>query len=196
MITKDQKTQRIQDAALELFSRYGFRRTAMLDIAEAAGISRAALYLYFKNKDEVFRSLSSRLHDETMVAVDGVLQGDGPALDRIEQAMMTFMRDLTAPVMASPHGQELFDANMTLAADITQAAQARLQTGVEDALSQAENGGEIDLGRLQSTVPELAQMIVHAGFGLKHAALPVAPDLATQFALFMRIIARALLPDR
>ena len=44
----------ILDAALDVFVRYGFKRTKMGDIAEAAGLSRQSLYARFANKDEVY----------------------------------------------------------------------------------------------------------------------------------------------
>ena len=49
----DKKTK-ILTAALSVFLRYGYRRVNMNDIAEAAGISRPALYILFRNKEEIF----------------------------------------------------------------------------------------------------------------------------------------------
>ena len=46
------KREAIFTAAFTQFSRYGFRRTSMEDIAKEMGISRASLYSYFKNKEE------------------------------------------------------------------------------------------------------------------------------------------------
>jgi AcrR family transcriptional regulator len=46
----------IQKAAIEEFASHGLRRTSMADIARAAGISRPALYQYFRDKDEVIAS--------------------------------------------------------------------------------------------------------------------------------------------
>jgi AcrR family transcriptional regulator len=37
--------------------KYGYKRITMGDIAEAAGISRPALYLLFNKKEDVFRSV-------------------------------------------------------------------------------------------------------------------------------------------
>ena len=48
------KRERVADAALIVFQRYGFARTTMSDIAEAVGMSRPALYLLFPNKEEIF----------------------------------------------------------------------------------------------------------------------------------------------
>jgi AcrR family transcriptional regulator len=47
----------VLDAALDLFARNGFAATRMDDIAKAAGLSKAAIYLYFASKDDVFKAL-------------------------------------------------------------------------------------------------------------------------------------------
>ncbi|WP_314950420.1 helix-turn-helix domain-containing protein [Bradyrhizobium cosmicum] len=48
-------------AATEVFSRYGYARTTMGDIAAQAGISRPALYLLFPDKDAVFAAVIWRM---------------------------------------------------------------------------------------------------------------------------------------
>ena len=50
----------ILDAAFHAFATYGYRRTAMDDIARGAGMSRTALYLHYRNKEDIFRSLALR----------------------------------------------------------------------------------------------------------------------------------------
>jgi AcrR family transcriptional regulator len=52
--------EKIVDAALATFSKYGYDRTRMEDIAEAAKVSKGRLYLYFKNKEELFYAISER----------------------------------------------------------------------------------------------------------------------------------------
>jgi len=50
------KKAKVIEAAQSVFFRYGYRRVTMRDIAEAAGISRPALYLLFCSKEEVFEA--------------------------------------------------------------------------------------------------------------------------------------------
>jgi AcrR family transcriptional regulator len=42
-------------AAVGVFSRYGFRKTSMDEVARAAGVSRQGLYLLFEDKEALFR---------------------------------------------------------------------------------------------------------------------------------------------
>jgi len=62
-IQKQKRRSEIMDAAKILFRIKGFSVTTMEDIAREAELSPAALYLYFKNKDEIYVSLSLRMMD-------------------------------------------------------------------------------------------------------------------------------------
>ncbi|OPY96158.1 TetR family transcriptional regulator [Bradyrhizobium sacchari] len=67
------KEQLAVAAATEVFSRYGYARTTMGDIASAAGMSRPALYLLFSDKDAVFaaviRAMDEQKHREIQAAI-------------------------------------------------------------------------------------------------------------------------------
>jgi AcrR family transcriptional regulator len=52
------RQRQIMTAAREVFSIKGFTKTTMEDIAREAELSPGTLYLYFKNKDELYASLS------------------------------------------------------------------------------------------------------------------------------------------
>lgn len=52
--------EKIVDAALIAFTKYGYDRTRMDDIADAAKVSKGKLYLYFKSKEELFYAISER----------------------------------------------------------------------------------------------------------------------------------------
>lgn len=53
--------QAILEAASNLFIKRGYEGTTMQDIAQELGISRSALYYYFKNKEEILASLTEGL---------------------------------------------------------------------------------------------------------------------------------------
>ena len=50
----DTREQQLLAIARRLFAQQGYDRTALRDISEAAGITKAALYYYFPNKDALF----------------------------------------------------------------------------------------------------------------------------------------------
>ncbi len=55
---------RILDAAADLIAHYGFDKTTMDEIARAAGVSKGAIYLHFKNKDALLEVLLMRDSDQ------------------------------------------------------------------------------------------------------------------------------------
>ena len=60
-VTSQYKTEireKILGAAIIAFSVHGYDRTRMDDIAETAKLSKGTLYLYFKNKEELFYAIS------------------------------------------------------------------------------------------------------------------------------------------
>lgn len=49
--------QHILDVAMRLFSRQGVSSTSLADIAQAAGVTRGAIYWHFKNKSDLFSEI-------------------------------------------------------------------------------------------------------------------------------------------
>ncbi|MGA8118171.1 MAG: helix-turn-helix domain-containing protein [Actinocatenispora sp.] len=49
--------QRIQQVALELFVERGYEKTALREIAERLGVTKAALYYHFKTKEDIVFSI-------------------------------------------------------------------------------------------------------------------------------------------
>lgn len=54
---KTEVKERILRSAIDTFSRYGFDKTRMEDIAEAAKLAKGTLYLYFKSKEDLFYAI-------------------------------------------------------------------------------------------------------------------------------------------
>jgi AcrR family transcriptional regulator len=48
---------RLCELALELFAEQGYEKTSLREIAERLGVTKAALYYYFKSKEDIVRSL-------------------------------------------------------------------------------------------------------------------------------------------
>jgi len=51
---------RLLDAAESCFSKFGLTKTTMEDVAKAAGMSRATVYRYFKNRDDLLMGVVER----------------------------------------------------------------------------------------------------------------------------------------
>ncbi len=71
----------VLETALTVFTRHGFRKTSIEDIAKAAGISRQGIYFHFKNKDEVFRASVQKSLDDGLRAANKIFDDDRLTLE-------------------------------------------------------------------------------------------------------------------
>jgi AcrR family transcriptional regulator len=69
---RERRRQQIIVAAKRVFSEKGFSRATMEDIAKEAELSPGTLYLYFKNKDELYASLSIRILQYLLIRLEHV----------------------------------------------------------------------------------------------------------------------------
>lgn len=58
---QEEKEEKILEAALDVFSTYGFRGATIDQIAEAAGMSKPNLLYYFRTKETIHRALLNQL---------------------------------------------------------------------------------------------------------------------------------------
>lgn len=192
MSASDKRTERILAAALEVFARHGFRKTSMQDIADAAGISRAALYLRFRNKEDIFRSGSEAIHADVLQRTEAAFGAAEPFFDRLQHGLLAFALGFRAPLDSGGHAEELFDANMALAGDITERTQDELLRLIRKQLAQALTAGEI-VSAQGHDADALADVVFTTVNGYKHAAGGAAA-LESRIALFVALLRGALSP--
>ena len=115
---------RILDAAMLVFRRHGFRRSSIEQAAEAAGLTRQALYHHFESKEALFRAVIERLHENALVAETAAANARekaGGSLADIAVAQITGrLTQLIASFDSSPHIEELFSEHLIQARDLYQ----------------------------------------------------------------------------
>ena len=120
----------IHTAAIREFSVRGFTGTSMANIADAAGMSRPALYLYFDNKAAIFASAFAALMDDAVDRALAALAQPGSVADQLQGFLQRFDGDLWEQMAASPHSQEILSAKYEHAAGATQPALDRRRRGL------------------------------------------------------------------
>jgi AcrR family transcriptional regulator len=92
---KQARPAEILDAALIVFAEKGFAGARVEDIAVQAGVTKGTIYLYFQNKEAVFKSL---VRDSIGTTIEGVLDAsknfEGPARDLLRFVLTTMGRFL------------------------------------------------------------------------------------------------------
>jgi AcrR family transcriptional regulator len=130
----------IHAAAIEQFSAHGFAATSMADIADAAGMSRPALYQYFRNKRDIFASAFVALFEDHVDRALQALKSDGPTVRRLEGLLQRFEGDLWELMAASEHSEEILSAKTPDTTEEIQRVIARLRRGVAAFLAEAHPG--------------------------------------------------------
>lgn len=75
-------------AALELFTERGFNATRLEDVASRAGLSKAAIYLYFKDKNSLLAALVQATAGASIAAAGlQVSQHQGPVAPLLRQLL-------------------------------------------------------------------------------------------------------------
>lgn len=167
------KHQAILSAAHTQFSKYGYRKTSMEDISQELSISRASLYSYFKNKDEIFRGVSASIHEQALAAAKHCLTDKAAELTleaRIESALLARHSPFQDEFIQSPHGVELHDEYSRLCGDIVADSHRQFQSMLTTCLKGAARRGEVDLQKAGTTAAEASELLNLATAGLKRGA--------------------------
>jgi AcrR family transcriptional regulator len=94
---KQARPGEILEAALSVFAEKGYAAARMEDIAAKAGVTKGTIYLYFQNKEDVFKSLARETVGARLAgATQKVRDYTGPARELLIQLLQTidnFLRD-------------------------------------------------------------------------------------------------------
>jgi len=191
---------RILDAAVLVFRRQGFRRSSIEQAAEAAGLTRQALYHHFKSKEALFRAVIERLHENALaaeIAAGEVAEKAGGDLADILIAEITArIGQLIAPLEGSPHIDELFSEHLLQARDIYQKYSARYAAQLTATIERICRKQRLALKHM--TPPDFARCVEMAFNGTKSAypAMQPADAFLRDFGVMVRtLVAGAVGPS-
>ena len=98
-IKKDLNTeQRILEAARKAFMHKGMSGARMQDIADEAGINKALLHYYFRNKDQLFEMVFKEAFTRFLPRLNQLIESDLGLFDKIE----TFVGDYIEMALQNP----------------------------------------------------------------------------------------------
>jgi len=106
----DARRAAIRDAAVEQFLARGYAATSMANIAEAAGVSRPAVYQYFSDKSDVLASGFVAVFERRAAAALDALQSATTTESALDALLQRYDGDLWEMVAGSPHYDELIAA--------------------------------------------------------------------------------------
>src|SRR5256714_4386371 len=184
---------RIRNPARRVFRRHGFRRSSIEQTAEAAGLTRQALYHHFESKEALFRAVIEHVHERALAAETAaiaVAEKAGLGLADILIAGLTArLTQFIASFEGSPHVEELFSEHLLQARDLYQKYAARYAAQGVATIERVCRKQKLSLVRGMSA-PELARCVEMAMNGAKAANPGMQP--ATAFLRDLDIMVRTL----
>lgn len=195
---RDRTREAILEAGLRCFARDGYRRTALDRVAGEAGISRAALYLHFANKDDLFRALVASLHARTLGAATDAASADGDLAARLTAVIVAKSGPILDLLRGSAYADEFLDENHRLCGALSADAAAKHARLVARMLSDADAAGEVSLGGGGPSAAQAAELLLATADGIKlrgRTTLSTA-TFRQRVAQAVRIVVAGLAPAR
>jgi AcrR family transcriptional regulator len=85
---KEDRPVEIIEAAIELFSERGFGATRLEDVARCAGVSKGTVFVYFANKEELFRAVAQTVLGTRLMALREVAGNLDVPVTRLVPALL------------------------------------------------------------------------------------------------------------
>jgi AcrR family transcriptional regulator len=109
MINKEEFRRRVIISAGQIFSRYGFKKTTMDEIAKALKMGKSSIYYYFESKEEIFEAVvlyeANILRNELTTAIKSV---ESP-IDKMRRYVFVRMKSFEK---LSNYYNAIFDKNL------------------------------------------------------------------------------------
>jgi AcrR family transcriptional regulator len=159
------RREKIIASAVDVFGRYGFRRTSMELLAEAAGVSRPALYQYFRNKQDVFAAVAELVGARMAEDARAAAAAGASAGERL-YAVLAVKLETAIGVSGAAHLAELIAEADAMSLDAHGAVKQPLARVLEEVVA-GEAG--IDPGAAGMRAREAAELLLDATAGIGRA---------------------------
>lgn len=170
----DPREEKILDAAMRVFTRYGVRKTTMADIAGEAGVARQTLYNVYANKEDVLRGTIRHSMAQSLADIEAAFAGTPDLAGRLDIILDHLVVRPFDMITASPEADDLINGVNAACVDELAVVGQRFREVLERVLAPRATA----VAKSGMTVPELADLIFTAGKGAKTQARDRAHLLA------------------
>lgn len=91
-VLEEYRCSSIQDAAMAVIAKRGVADATMQEIADAAGIAKGTLYVYFKDRDELLAKTAARAYERLIASLDEAFQAPGTLEARLTGLVLRQLR--------------------------------------------------------------------------------------------------------
>lgn len=179
------RRKKIIDAAIKVFLRYGYARTTMRDIAQAAGLKRPTLYAVFPDKERIFTAVVEKMIADKLAEIREGLPRQKTIEEKLRFACNAWAAEGYELVKAHPDAADMFDLGFKSVCAGYDQFGALLSEILDEPLRQSA---------LDLSSGEAARTIVFAMRGFKDIATSGA-EIRKLIADHIKLVAAALHQD-
>jgi AcrR family transcriptional regulator len=155
-------------AALELFTRYGYRKTSIDDIALAAQVAKRTVYLHFENKAAVFLAILEYLAEQVRQRCLAAERIGGTPVDQLTGLLDAYFGMAFELFSKSQHMSELEETFSKLARARIGDLNAEYEARLTRFLHSLQKTREIAGPPRGLTVERIVHILVRSAEGAKH----------------------------
>jgi AcrR family transcriptional regulator len=153
-VLKEDKQEKILDTAAALFATRPFHEVLLSDVAAAAGVGKGTIYTYFKNKEELYRSVLYRGFTEVLKSLQERLKKE--ALQPRE-SLRVLVQEYVDYAYRNPHMFELMRIVSVQTSERAKWVEKRRE--LSDLIESIIRRG-IELGQFDDPHPELTALFI------------------------------------
>jgi AcrR family transcriptional regulator len=168
--SRSAKPNAIVLAGLQLFTRYGYRKTSIDDIAQAAQVAKRTVYLHFESKAAVFLAILEYLGNQVRQRCAAAENTGGTAVDRLTGMLDAYFGMGFELFSKSDHMMELEQTFSKLARTRIGDLNAEYQERLVRFLRSLQKAREIGGPPQGLTVEQIVHLVVRAAEGAKYDA--------------------------
>lgn len=153
----------IINAASIAFSKFGYKKTTLDDIASLINIGKTAIYYYFKNKDDIFQEVIKKEAEKLKEALLSAIKNETQPVEKFKIYVFTrmvFLENISNYYSVLKH--ELFERLQFINQNRTEIDKAELQI-VSEILREGVEKKDFNI----SNIPQTALIIITTLKGLE-----------------------------
>lgn len=181
--------RRLMAAAIESFATNGYHATTTRDIANAAGMSPAALYVHFPSKAAVLSAISRSGHEQALRMVGDVVATTADPVDAMRLIVQRFVawhakrHRVARIVQYELHA--LPEADYRVVADLRR----RTEQLVRDVISEGMGAGRFEVGDVRTAARAVLSLGIDVARWYTDNGKPTPAALGRQYAdLVLRML--------
>lgn len=180
----------ILEAASKSFASYGYKATTMEQVARLANVGKGTIYTFFKNKEELFGEITSRLIEEMKQVANEAIDPEKPFFENAHRALYSILEFRKEHQLMIKLVQEEKEIGTPEVRDVMRQLDDAMITFIQAKLEKAIEKGEIQECETEITAFIMIRLYIALIFDWEQTHKPLEKEHIAQ--LFEKYLLKGL----